>query len=84
MTSLFWRAEGDVGALTWTWCRGESAATVDKCTNDVIRRGVGGVALGKLGTAADLVGPIAFFLGPGAAYVTGQTISADGGSTMLG
>ncbi|OJX65595.1 MAG: hypothetical protein BGO95_01685 [Micrococcales bacterium 73-13] len=42
------------------------------------------VALGRLGRPADLTGPILFFLGEDAAFVTGQTISVDGGSIMLG
>ncbi|WP_326837133.1 SDR family NAD(P)-dependent oxidoreductase [Amycolatopsis rhabdoformis] len=47
-------------------------------------RHLSGVALGRLGRAEDLVGPILFFLGDEAGYVTGQTISVDGGSIMLG
>lgn len=43
-----------------------------------------GVALGRLGVAVDMVAPVLFFLGDAADYVTGQTISADGGSIMLG
>lgn len=43
-----------------------------------------GVALGRLGVADDLVSPILFFLNDGSRYVSGQTISVDGGSTMLG
>lgn len=45
---------------------------------------LGGVALGRLGRADDLVEPVLFFLGDGAGFVTGQTISVDGGSVMLG
>jgi len=43
-----------------------------------------GVPLGRLGKADDLVGPVMFFLSDSARYVTGQTISVDGGSIMLG
>lgn len=43
-----------------------------------------GVAMRRLGEAADMVAPIMFFLDDAAGYVTGQTISADGGSIMLG
>ncbi len=43
-----------------------------------------GVSLGRLGVAEDLTGPIAFLLGDESGYVSGQTISVDGGSTMLG
>ncbi|WP_262286340.1 SDR family NAD(P)-dependent oxidoreductase [Micromonospora sp. MA102] len=51
---------------------------------DGLERHLSGVAMGRLGRAEDLVGPILFFLGTDSAYVTGQTISVDGGSTMLG
>ncbi|MEU4173131.1 SDR family NAD(P)-dependent oxidoreductase [Streptomyces sp. NPDC026665] len=51
---------------------------------DGLARHLEGVALGRLGRAQDLVGPVVFFLGAGSAYVTGQTISVDGGSVMLG
>ncbi|WP_157249266.1 SDR family NAD(P)-dependent oxidoreductase [Nonomuraea typhae] len=43
-----------------------------------------GVALGRIGEAADIAGPVLFFLSEDARYVTGQTISADGGAIMLG
>lgn len=42
------------------------------------------IALGRLGQPDDLVGPVLFFLGDDAGFVTGQTISVDGGSIMLG
>ena len=43
-----------------------------------------GGALRRRGEAADLPGPVLFFLSSDARYVTGQTISVDGGSVMLG
>jgi 3-oxoacyl-[acyl-carrier protein] reductase len=36
--------------------------------------------LGRPGTPADLVGAVLFFAGPGAAFVTGQTLWVDGGA----
>jgi NAD(P)-dependent dehydrogenase (short-subunit alcohol dehydrogenase family) len=47
-------------------------------------RHLDGVPLRRLGEAADLPGPVLFFLSRDARYVTGQTISVDGGSVMLG
>lgn len=47
-------------------------------------RYLSGVALGRIGKAADVAGPIVFFLSDDAEYITGQTISVDGGRTMLG
>lgn len=48
------------------------------------QRLVSGVSLGRIGEAADLVGPVLFFLSDAAGFVSGQTISVDGGSIMLG
>jgi len=60
------------------------AKELSSISSEAMQIHLSGVALGRLGSAADLVGPIVFFLGPEAGYVTGQTISVDGGSTMLG
>lgn len=35
--------------------------------------------LGRVGTPADIAGPVLFFAGPAAAFVTGQTLWVDGG-----
>ncbi|NMN04680.1 MULTISPECIES: SDR family NAD(P)-dependent oxidoreductase [unclassified Novosphingobium] len=35
--------------------------------------------LGRVGTPEDIAGPVLFFAGPGARYVTGQTLWVDGG-----
>ena len=37
------------------------------------------IALGRLGTGADVAGVVRFLAGPGAAYITGQVIVVDGG-----
>jgi NAD(P)-dependent dehydrogenase (short-subunit alcohol dehydrogenase family) len=37
------------------------------------------VPLGRIGTPEDIAGVVAFLAGPGAAYVTGQVVLADGG-----
>lgn len=39
----------------------------------------GQVALGRLGTAADVAAVVRFLAGPGSAYITGQVIVVDGG-----
>ncbi|WP_044559808.1 SDR family NAD(P)-dependent oxidoreductase [Azospirillum sp. B4] len=43
--------------------------------DQIIRR----TPLGRLGTADDVVPVVRFLLGPGAAYITGQTLVVDGG-----
>jgi 3-oxoacyl-[acyl-carrier protein] reductase len=42
------------------------------------------IALGRLGTPEEIARAVLFFVSDDAAYVTGQTISADGGHWMLG
>lgn len=39
------------------------------------------IPLGRVGTTDDLVGPALFFCSPGAAFVTGQILTVDGGLT---
>lgn len=39
-----------------------------------------GVPLGRLGTAEEIAGVIAFLCSPGGAYVTGTTVVVDGGA----
>lgn len=40
------------------------------------------IPLGRFGDQAELAAVIAFLAGPGAAYMTGQTLAVDGGMTM--
>jgi 2-hydroxycyclohexanecarboxyl-CoA dehydrogenase len=42
------------------------------------------VPLGRLGTAEDVAGAVAFFASPAAAFITGQVLSVSGGLTMAG
>ena len=48
------------------------------------RRLLDSIALGRLGLPEDIARAVVFFLSDDAAYVTGQTISVDGGHWMLG
>ena len=48
------------------------------------RRLLASIALGRLGQPEEIARVVAFFASDDAAYVTGQTISADGGHWMLG
>jgi len=43
---------------------------------------LGGIALGRLGSPADVAHAVAFLAGPGAAYVTGETLHVNGGMYM--
>jgi 3-oxoacyl-[acyl-carrier protein] reductase len=42
------------------------------------------IALHRLGTPKEIARAVVFFVSDDAAYVTGQTISVDGGQWMLG
>ena len=52
--------------------RARIAATVDA------------IPAGRLGDACDLVGPVLFLAGDGAAFVTGAAVTVDGGATARG
>ena len=43
---------------------------------------VGQIALGRLGAPADIANAVAFLAGPGAAYITGETLHVNGGMYM--
>ncbi len=43
---------------------------------------VGQIALGRLGEAADIARAVAFLAGPGAGYITGETLHVNGGMYM--
>jgi 3-oxoacyl-[acyl-carrier protein] reductase len=50
---------------------------------DAAREGlVGQIALGRLGEPADIARAVAFLAGPGAAYITGETLHVNGGMYM--
>ena len=48
------------------------------------RRLLDSIALGRLGLPEEIARAVVFFISDDAAYVTGQTISVDGGHWMLG
>jgi gluconate 5-dehydrogenase len=48
---------------------------------DVYRRLIERIPLGRIAEVADVSGPVLFFLGPQAAFVTGQILYVDGGLT---
>ncbi len=50
--------------------------------NDMERR-ASTTPLRRAGTAEEIAGVVAFLLGPDAAYVTGQVLSADGGASVV-
>ena len=50
---------------------------------DDVKQGlVGQIALGRLGQASDIASAVAFLAGPGAGYITGETIHVNGGMYM--
>jgi len=43
---------------------------------------LGQIALGRLGQAGDIANAVAFLAGPGAGYITGETLHVNGGMYM--
>ena len=54
----------------------------DALPEDVKEQMLGSIPLGKLGSAEDVAGTVAFLLSNDANYITGQTIHVDGGMVM--
>ncbi len=54
----------------------EGASTIDVATYAAIN------PMGRIATPEDIVGPVMFLLGPGSAYMTGQTLWVNGGAYM--
>lgn len=54
----------------------------DALPEDVKEQMLGSIPLGKLGSAKDVAGAVAFLLSNDANYITGQTIHVDGGMVM--
>jgi 3-oxoacyl-[acyl-carrier protein] reductase len=54
----------------------------DALPEDVKEQMLGSIPLGKLGSAEDVAGAVAFLLSNDANYITGQTIHVDGGMVM--
>lgn len=54
----------------------------DALPEDVKEQMLGSIPLGKLGSAKDVAGAVAFLLSDDANYITGQTINVDGGMVM--
>jgi len=53
-------------------------AMSDEARDAIVQR----IALGRLGTGADVAGVVAFLVGPAAGYITGQVIVVDGGMVI--
>jgi 3-oxoacyl-[acyl-carrier protein] reductase len=41
-----------------------------------------GIPMGRLGDAREIADTVRFLCGPGASYITGQTVHVNGGQTM--
>lgn len=54
----------------------------DALPEEVKEQMLGSIPLGKLGSAEDVAGAVAFLLSDDANYITGQTINVDGGMVM--
>ena len=54
----------------------------DIMTGDLKEAALGKIPLGRLGTPGDIGNMVAFLASDAASYVTGQTITVDGGMTV--
>ena len=57
----------------------DMTADLPEAARDVLQ---GQIALGRLGTPADIAPTVRFLAGPGASYITGQVLVVDGGMVM--
>lgn len=54
----------------------------DVLSPEVVKQYEDSIALKRLGTAEEIAGVVSFLAGPDSSYITGQTITVDGGMTM--
>lgn len=66
------------GAVDTEFLRGGTGRSTTALSLDVPAY-ASGIPMGRIATAQDVVGPILFLCGPGAAYMTGQTLWINGG-----
>ena len=73
-------APGAVDTAFLRGCTGRSDEQQASTLDEAVYRKL--VPLGRIATAADVVGPILFLLSPAAGYMTGQTLFINGGAYM--
>ncbi len=61
----------------------DTPATREVASQETMDRNVAIVALGRITEAQDLCGTLEYLCSVASAFVTGQTIAVNGGSTML-
>lgn len=70
---------GIVGTSMWEYIDAEMSRYNGLPSGQTMKQYAGGIALGRTETPADVAELVAFLAGPGAAYITGQSIITDGG-----
>lgn len=72
---------GLIHTAMWDRAAGELAEASGKSTDEILANNSKGVPVGRYGTAEEVANVIVFLCSEAAAYVNGQAISVDGGSS---
>jgi 3-oxoacyl-[acyl-carrier protein] reductase len=72
---------GPIDTPRWARLRGAAAETRGTPAAEFDARAAASTALGRLGTAEEIAGIVAFLCSERASYITGEIVNVDGGGT---
>lgn len=73
---------GVIDTLMWQEIDGSITAETGTAPGSRYQQGVAGIPLGRAGTPQDVAALVSFLAGPDADYITGQSLTVDGGMMM--